>query len=344
MSSEQVILEMMGDPSATATGSLTVQATGYVPQQVVAAFGTGSPQTVTLQKAKPLYWNAKSQTIADLFVQYGYNPFVKLSHDIFEPGCTDYVGGEPCDGTYWPSSDNYPPCLALQDYGHGDVGAAMLATATALHCLDPTHQNFGNRYEVYMGILIKKGNPTNQHTLLLPPDGSSRMVAIPPNYDNTKGAPPWGKTPDGKPYKIQQDAYFNVGNPTPNPDSPIDVAAPQAVRYWLVGDKANFMIFHDNIVKRYSTTGYVNTGSMWQLGQTMLLKRLAGTDTDADWQAMEAMLWSNQLPSGLLPNSYYGTGKPGAGHDPENQNAGLMPYSATIINNLKSLFGKFAGQ
>ncbi len=55
-----------------------------------------------------LFWNQCSQDAADPVQQYGFDPHVGMLYDVNEPGCNDYVGGYPCDNTFWTISDNIP--------------------------------------------------------------------------------------------------------------------------------------------------------------------------------------------------------------------------------------------
>ena len=285
------------------------------------------------------YWNENSQKVADAVIKYGYNADVGLIHDLDEPGCMDYVGGLPCDQTYWTTSDSLPTGLILADYGYAAQSAAILAKLQSLNAFSAP--NSGSRYEAYAGYAIVVGNPGDQHSVLMPPNGSTRICPSDKQNTATHQAPAWGNTSDGKPYKIQADIYSGHGAGTINPNGPVDVVGPQAIMAWMNGDMPMFTSLVQNLVNRYKASNYVGTGSTWQLGQVMFCMRIAGLDSSTDFTNMEALLWSLQSSEGYLPNTYSGVGKPGNGHDPENSDAGLLPFSTTLINSMKNSFGKF---
>jgi hypothetical protein len=352
MSSEKITISITGPNTSSATGPLTVADTGYTSQNVSASITPSTPLVVTLEQALPQYYDPRAKALCDNLMKYGWDPEVQLIHGLLQTS-PDYVGGLPISpSTYWGSSDNYPTLLALYDYGYPTEANAILAKVTALGCLDPKNVNCGQRYEAYMKVLIVKGNPGDQHFVLLPPNGTQHTVVVPPPHQDPN-VDQFGKTSKGVPYKIQQDAWNLHGAGIPNINSlSVDVLGPQCMRYWLVGDLANAQLIANALIHAYVSSGYQHNQVTWQLGQVMFLMRVLGYDTNTAvvsgtttyaqaFTAMENTLWSllGLYHDGLLPNQYSG-----GGHDPESQDAGLLPYSATAINGMKAAFGMYKGQ
>lgn len=286
-----------------------------------------------------LFWNPNSQKVADLVVKYGYSPEVNLIRDVNEPGCSDYVSGEPCDQTYWTTSDNIPTCWTLGDFGYASQENSCIVKLLNLNAFGPGIN--GERYEAFTGFPIIKGNPGDHHVVLLPNGTLISCIADSQgNYPNCQNVH-YGKTINGLTYNIQTDAWDGNGAGTPNPSGSVDVIAPQAINAWLHGDIALFNSLESALVQKYTSTNYLNTGSTWQLGQVMFVMRIGSMDNTVAFSLMENCLWSLQDSNGYLPNDYLACGSPGSGHDPENMDSGLLPFSYSLVNIIKSDFGKF---
>lgn len=298
---------------------------------------------VTLQPQHPQFWDARAQALCNLVIQYGYDPDVHLIHGLLQHS-PDYVGGLPISPqTFWTTSDNLPLYLALYDYGFKAQADLIKAKLQSLGAFDPTSANNGQRYEAYAGIPIIQGMPGDEHTILLPPSAGSRTVLtvnqIPqsPHIDvfGTLTTPP----NNGLPYKIQSDAWNGQGRGSVSlRHLQVDVQGPQYANSLLRGNTVEAKLIHDYLVANWDAINVT-----WQLGQVMFIHRVelvrtgTASGTDQTFLDMDAKLWSLLQKNGLLPNNFNG-----GGNDPESQDAGLLPYSATAINNLISLIGKFS--
>ncbi len=330
--------------SSTEQSTSTIQSTSTTIQKTsttVFSTSTSSFTTVTTSSSIQgnLFWNPNSQKVADLVVKYGYNSEIQMLHDVNEPGCNDYVSGEPCDQTYWTTSDNIPTCWTLGDFGYPQQENNCIVKLVNLNAFGPAVN--GERYEAFAGYPIITGNPGDHHTVLLP-DGSSIICVADANgnYPNCQNQN-YGITKDGLSYNVQSDAWAGNGAGTPNPSGSVDVVAPQAINAWLHGDLNLFNSLETALINKYTSTNYLNTGSTWQLGQTMFVMRVGGQDNTNAFTQMENCLWSLQDSNGYLPNQYSACGNPGNGHDPENMDAGLLPFAGSLIAVIKADFGKF---
>lgn len=322
--------------SVTTTTTVTGSSTGC----------TGSSECAS----NPL-WNANSQKVANYVIQYGWDPYIQLIHDVNEPGCVDYVGGYPCDNTFWTTSDNIPTCWTLGSFGFQTQQEECEAKVISLGgvgippvpCTYPCTNN-GERYEAFAGYPIITGNPGDSHLLLLPPNGQNNFPCpnVPPACTgHYYGIFPAGDQYQGLPYAIQADVWSGQGAGTPQTGIAVDIEAPQAINAWLRGDMSTFLKLENDLEGRMNSSGYIGAGSTWQLGQVIFVMEVGGRGNTTDFQNMENMLWSLQNPAGWLPNSYTGAGQPGTGHDPENQDAGLLPFCYVCIVNIQSNFGEY---
>ncbi len=325
MSSEEIDISLSGSATASAVSSaITVQDLGYTSQTVPANITQASPLKVTLQKSQPQYYDKRAQALCDLVMKYGYDPDVQMLHGLLQHS-NDYVGGLPISpSTFWTTSDNLPTYLALYDYGYAKEADLIKAKLGSLGAFDPTSPNNGQRYEAYAGIPIVQGMPGDEHTILIPPNGASRTVLtvnqIPqsPHMDvfGTLSTPP----NTGLPYKIQSDAWNGQGHGSVDlTHLRVDVQGPQYANNLLRGNTTEAKKIHDFLVANWTAINVT-----WQLGQVPVFAQ------------METKLWGLLQKNGLLPNNFGG-----GGNDPESQDSGLLPYSATAINNLKALAGKF---
>jgi hypothetical protein len=298
-----------------------------------------------------LFWNQCSQDVANLEVNQGFDPIVGMLHDINEPGCTDYVGSNNCDDTFWTTSDNVPNCWTLGDFTY----------ISQMGSCETTNRNYGafttpnddQRYEAYVGSPIVIGNPGDEHTILLPPTGATRIVCTNiPCPGNPFGSP----DANGLPYNIQSDAWDGSGMGTPNLNARVDMAAPQAINAWLYGNTGLGTALAKNLVARWNGVGVGQSGggySTWQLGHVMFVMRVYGFDVStspitlsngivttysAVFTSMESELWSLLFSGAYLPNTYNASGGLG-GHDPENMDAGLLPFSSSVVSHIQSIKG-----
>lgn len=207
--------------------------------------------------------------------------------------------------------------------------------------------NSGQRYEAYAGYPIITGNPGDEHTVLLPPNGSNRIVCVASTsllgvttYPNCQNQP-YGTYSSGGTYNIQSDAWSGKGAGTPSAGISIDVEGPQYVNAYLRGNMPEAIKLLNDIEHQLNSSSYIGTGSTWQLGQAIFCMEIGGRENTVDFANMVKMLWSIQSPQGWLPNSYSGFGEPGTGHDPENQDAGLIGFCAPCIANIQNNFGEF---
>jgi hypothetical protein len=276
-------------------------------------------------------------------IRNGYDSRVNLIHDIAEKGCIDYVGALPCDNTYWTTSDSYPTCLTLGDFGYSREQAAILQRAESFGCF---HQPAsGQRYEAYCGYPIVVGNPGNKHAIFKPGSLELDTSATCMSPRCLASCPPYGML-DGAPYKIQADVWSGSGAwgyARFNINDALDIVAPQCANALLRGRESLAKEILANLIARFTSTSFVGKGSSWQLGQVMFLMRVLGQDDTNEFRQMEKLLWSIQdQGNGWLPNGYSGYGQPKPGHNPENQDAGLLPYSASCVDRMRSLVGSFA--
>ncbi|MFI5421064.1 MAG: hypothetical protein ACHQ1H_08870, partial [Nitrososphaerales archaeon] len=211
----------------------------------------------------------------------------------------------------------------------------------------------GERYEAYIGSPIFKDNACCTHTILLssgPPDFPCPQTGCHPA--------PYGMLttvgPDemGNAYAIQSDAWNGQADGGyPNANAGVDIIGPQAINAWLHGgpDLSTGTNFAKNLVARWDGVGVGQSGggySTWQLGQVMFVMRVYGFDVStspitlnngivttysAVFTSMESELWSLLSNGGYLPNTYNANGGLG-GHDPENMDAGLLPFSSSVVH------------
>lgn len=305
------------------------------------------------------FWNANSQAVADLVVSQGYNSQVQMLHDIDEPGCTDYEGGDPCDSTYWTTSDNMPTAWTLASFGYSSTGQAIINKVTALGALQYNSGIFENRYEAYVGVPIITGNPTGGlHGVIQDTIPGPVILATSPGtpYSAMHNSSQSGTNSLGN-YKIQFDGSTGGGFGTPTPSATIDVAGPQAINAWLRGNYKLGQSIAMNIVSRWDGYGFDNssgTYTTWQTGQALFVMRVFGYDTNTSSITTAAgkmtyasvfgsavnELWSIQYGPGYLPNSYTSSG-PASSHDPESQDSGLLPFCYSCVMNIQNNFGQY---
>ncbi len=339
------------DSSSTTASSTTVTSTSST---------TNTTSTCTTAACENPYWNPNSQEVANYVVNNLFNSQVGLIATSSQEGCIDYVGGMPCHDTFWTTSDNVPTGWTLRDFGYPSVTQAIINECNYLKCSGP---NSGDRYEAYLGWPIVVGSPGDIHGIFSP--GSNTIALTCSTSGCGDGTAPYGTLSDGTSYKIQADVWSGaVGTPSPN--QPIDIVGPQAINYYIRGDMTDSMKYANALVSLwngYSVDGS-GTGSVWHLGQVMFVMRALGLDTSNNtittaygtetysqvFQQMENELWAIQAAynckGGCLPNSYTQTSPNGpitgmAGADAENQDAGLLPFSYTIISQVRSEFGAY---
>ena len=157
-------------------------------------------------------------------------------------------------------------------------------------------------------------------------------------------------------YNIQFDGSTGGGKGTPDPNAGIDTAGPQAVNMWVRGNYYLGQLIAANLVQRWDGHGVGGSPySTWQLGQVMFVMRVYSMDTNcpmltldngqsmsykAVFNAMVNELWSIQSTQGYLPNTYDSSGALG-GHDPENMDAGLLPFSYSLVSQVRGEYGKY---
>ncbi len=273
-------------------------------------------------------------------------------------GCRDYVGGLPCIDTFWTTSDNVPTGWTLLDFGYSTISSAIQFACYRLLC---ETANSGNRYEAYVGWPIKIGSPGDHHAVFNPGANSLTVCA------STGGScgKPYGSTSAGTNYKVQADVWN--GNPgSPNANGAVDVVGPQAINYYIRGDMTDALKFANALVSRwngYSVDGN-GGGSTWHLGQVMFVMRVLKLDTSTQvirtplgsqtysqiFSQMVQELWAIQAAykcnGGCLPNQYKQSSPNGpitgtSGADAENQDAGLLPFSSSVIKMVQDAFGKY---
>ena len=307
------------------------------------------------------YWNPNSQEVATYVPDNLFNPQVGLISTSSLQGCTDYVGGLPCHDTFWTTSDNVPTGWTLQDFGYQSDTQAIIKECSYLQC---EGANSGDRYEAYIGWPIATGSPGDIHAIFSP--GSDTLAITCSTSGCGDGVPAYGTLSGGTPYKIQADVWTgSAGNPSP--DGPVDVVGPQAINYYLHGDMTDSLKYANALVDQWN--GYSVDGSgggdVWHLGQVMFVMRVLGMDTSTNltttaygtetyaqvFSQMENELWAIQAAyncnGGCLPNSYTQTSPGGAitgtsGADAENQDAGLLPFSYTVVSMVRSEFGAYS--
>jgi hypothetical protein len=276
-------------------------------------------------------------------------------------GCTDYVGGLPCADTFWTTSDNVPTGWTLQDFGYASITQAIINECNYLKC---SSTNSGDRYEAYLGWPIAVGSPGDIHGIFSP--GSSTISLTCSTSGCGDGTSPYGTLSDGTPYKIQADVWTgSAGSPSPN--GAVDVVGPQTINYYIRGDMTDSMKYANALValwNGYSVDGS-GGGDTWHLGQVMFVMRVLGLDTSTStittaygtetyaqvFQQMENELWAIQAAykcsGGCLPNSYTQTSPSGpivgtGGSDAENQDAGLLPFSYTVVSMVRADYGAYS--
>jgi hypothetical protein len=347
---------------------------------VLAAFSSIQPQTSLLQPAKAAaqsnpYANPHSQAVANWVVNNMYNSQVNMLATDPTPGCVDANGGVTvaCADAFWTTSDNLPTCATLTDFEYSSIADACINKILGCDSVyvpsewqtntcpnDPLKFHFtstgiptaqqatwlsGFRYEAFFAIPIPIGAPGDQHFIVTT-----------------------GTLSNGKPYAIEADiATLDIG--TQDFYGPVDVVAPQCINEYLRGNLAeaitcaNALLFSwdGNGVGGAGAGGTSGTYSTWQLGQAMFVMRVLGMDTKSSsvstnagtmsysalFNAMEAKLWAVQAAytcpvgsSGCLPNAYNASNQGSGGTDAENQDAGLLPFSASVINLVKNSFGE----
>jgi hypothetical protein len=310
------------------------------------------------------YWNSRSQEVANWVVTNLWNPQVDMLSTSNVRTCTDSNGGVsvPCPDAFWTTSDNLPTCASLIDFGYASTSQSCInkimgcdssfvpqewMTST---CPDDPFvfsnwpyilpkQNTGAwfsgwRYEGYFAIPIPVGSP------------SVGSYIVQTGYLQQ----------NGQEYAIKSNsANGNIG--TSNINGPVDIVAPQAINYYLRGNLPEAQAYAQNLVSRWDGRGVSPTSgsySTWQLGQVMFVMRVLHLDTSYSlvstragsmsyssiFNSMENKLWSLQASDGHLPNQYNANG-PQGGQDSENQDAGLLPFSYSLISLVQGSFGVF---
>ena len=289
-----------------------------------------------------------------------FNPQVGLIATSSLQGCIDYVGGLPCVDTFWTTSDTVPTGWTLQDFGYASVTQAIINECNYLQC---SGVNSGDRYEAYIGWPIAIGSPGDIHGIFSPGSITLAITCSTSGCGDSQSA--YGTLSSGTSYKIQDDVWTGSAG-SPNSNGPVDVVGPQAINYYIRGDLTDSMKDANALVSRWN--GYSVDGSgggdTWHLGQVMFVMRVLGLDTSTNtittaygsetytlvFQQMENELWAIQASfncvGGCLPNSYNQTSPAGtiagwAGVDAENQDAGLLPFSYSLVSMVRSEFGAY---
>ncbi len=157
-------------------------------------------------------------------------------------GCIDYVGGLPCQDTFWTTSDNVPTGWTLQDFGYQSDTQAIIKECAYLQC---EGANSGDRYEAYIGWPIAVGSPGDIHAIFSP--GSNTLAITCSTSACGDGIPVYGTLSSGTSYKIQADVWTgSAGNPSPN--GPVDVVGPQAINYYIHGDMTDSLKYTNALV------------------------------------------------------------------------------------------------
>ena len=281
------------------------------------------------------FYNANSQKVADLIVKYGWHSEVGLLADVNEPGCVDYVGGFPCNNTFWTTSDTAPTCWTLGDYGYASIMNQCQSRLSSLGAF--SNPRDGQRYESYVGSLIIPGNACCTHTILQP---NGNDVKCPQTGCSGYA---YGTLANGQQYAIQSDAWNGAGPSRPQTGVSVDIEGPQAINEWLLGNKAEGQNLANDLVQRMVSSNWIGAGSTWQLGQVLFVMRVYGMDISnpSAFSAGVSRLWSLQDSNGYLPNSYSVLGR-GSGHDPENMDAGLLPFSYSSVTLVQNDFGLYS--
>jgi len=264
----------------------------------------------------------------------------------------------PCEDAFWTTSDNNPTCATLADFGYPDVAAACLNKI--FHVLkfatsgpQPPQQTgaweSGWRYEAYYGIPIPVGSPANQHF----------VVQVGELTQTGYGC----QTPPCR-YAIKADT--NTGSAGwPDIRGPVDIVGPQAINFWLRGNKSRAKSYADNLIARWNGHGIpqqinypplcypgYNCYSVWELGQVMFIMRVLSLDTSKTlittsagkmsygqvFQAMTDQLWKLQNPDGSMPNEYHDDGIGFFGSSAENQDGALLPFSYSVVRRVRNAF------
>jgi hypothetical protein len=312
------------------------------------------------------YCNVNSQRVADYVATYLYDPEVQMLRTAYQPGCIDSNSAPqgpqvtvPCEDAFWTTSDNNPTCATLTDFGYPELSAACLnkiyhilkfTTSDPQPLQETSAWESGWRYEAYYAIPIPVGSPANQH-----------FVVEVGNLQQTG----YGCQAPPCPYAIKADT--NTGTASiPNINGPVDIVAPQAINFWLRGNKSRSKSYADNLIARWNGRGIpqqinyppycypgYNCYSVWELGQVMFVMRALGLDTSEKFittaagkmryaqvfQAMTDQLWTVQNQDGSMPNEYHDDNIGFFGVDAENQDGALLPFSPTVINRVRNAFG-----
>jgi hypothetical protein len=333
------------------------------------------PGSAAAQNQSNPYANSHSQAVADWVINNMYSTQVNMLATDPSPGCVDTLGGVtvPCADAFWTTSDNLPTCATLIDFGYASESDACINkilgcdsayvpsewqtsdcsknqlnfefTATSIPTSEQGTWLSGFRYEAFFAIPIPIGAPGDQHFIIST-----------------------GTLQNGKPYAIKADiATLSIG--TQSFSGPVDVVAPQCIDEYLRGNLAKSTECANDLIGSWDGNGVGGAGagggsglySTWQLGQAMFVMRVLGMDTSSSsiatgagttsysnlFNAMEAKLWAVQAAyscpvgsSGCLPNAYNAANQGSGGTDAENQDAGLLPFSSSVINLVKNSFGE----
>ena len=327
--------------------------------------GVSSPIASCTTATNP-YCNPNSQRVADYVATYLYDPEVQMLRTAYQPGCIDSNSAPkgpqvttPCEATFWTTSDNNPTCATLADFGYSQMSSACIGkifnvlkftTSGPQPPQETGAWQSGWRYEAYYGIPIPVGSPANQHF----------AVQVGELTQTGYGC----QTPPCT-YAIKADT--NTGSVgLPNIRGPVDIVAPQAINYWLRGNKSSARSYADNLIARwnghgipqqinyppYCYTGY-NCYSVWELGQVMFVMRVLGLDTSTKlistaagkksyaqiFKDMTNQLWKIQNSDGSMPNEYHDDNIGFFGFDAENQDGALLPFSYSVVQRIQNAFG-----
>jgi hypothetical protein len=334
--------------------------------------GVRSEVAILSPSATNPYANPHSQAVANWVVNNMYNAQVNMLSTDPSPGCVDSNAGVTvaCDDAFWTTSDNLPTCATLIDFGYASISEACINkilgcnsvyvpsewrtttcpknplsfefTASGIPASDQAMWLSGWRYEAYFAIPIPVGAPGDEHFI----------VSV-------------GTLGDGQAYAIKADiATLQVG--TASYTGAFDVVAPQCIDEYLRGNLAQATECANDLIGTWNgigvgVAGSGGTYSTWQLGQAMFVMRVLGQDSNSSkvstsdgtitysalFNAMESRLWAVQAAyscpvggAGCLPNSYNSANQGSGGTDGENQDAGLLPFSSSVIDYVQSAFGE----
>src|SRR3954465_8756656 len=216
--------------------------------------GISSPIASCTTATNP-YCNPNSQRVADYVATYLYDPEVQMLRTAYQPGCVDSNSAPngpqvtvSCEASFWTTSDNNPTCATLVDFGYAEISEACInkifhvlefTTSGAQPQQETDAWESGWRYEAYYGIPIPVGSPANQHFVV--------QVGELTRTGYGCQSPPCR-------YAIKADT--NTGSVgLSNIRGPVDIVAPQAINYWLRGNKSSAQSYANNLIARWNGNG-----------------------------------------------------------------------------------------